>query len=627
MSEKVSMPIASVCSNRSGWRQSWLLAAFFMGFLFLYTACPANHASNKDASVSPDGWPPSGQWEPIIGIPDPPFGIETSHEMYAEPGHTYDYGEGPEPYRIGPQGPYTHYVDPDHLDATDTDNPYGTHTRPRKTVPPLDSLPAGSVVQINGNTFEGPGALNGSGTAEAPIFIRGAAGDEPVVTGGFRFFGDYYVIEHLEFDLEDFARNTLTIGKYQQGAPSHIAIRFNHFHGGQVVPTSSYQVIRIVHHWNTTETVSDIVVFGNYFHHIGHGRGEAHYDAVAVSVDANAERVWIVDNLFHHIGGDAVQIACDTPELGDTYVVSNHIYVGRNRSHDNYENFVDLKLCEDIIVSQNEVSNITPLNPSRTPIRYGPGEQADPSLVRRNIWTLYNSIHNVSPHDGAFLLYATEDPPYPTEHYFIGNVVYDVHNAEGRAPAFGAWNVQTMVFLNNVTHRCDLGFNLAGDRFGADPAEQLFFQNNIVGAPHPETTRTYSFSFYGVPDSLDRAVVDHNLYFADASGAPIRWGVVTDPDGLQYTSYSVEDFPIAVLGKGMGSLSADPQHRDPANADFRLREGSPAIDSGAIHPYFQRFEDRYGLSIAMDADHKPIPADGTGDGSSVPDMGAYEWTL
>jgi len=199
-----------------------------------------------------------------------------------------------------------------------------------------------------------------------------------VVTGGFRIYGDYFVIENLEFDLEDFARNTITVGKYEQGTRSNIAIRFNEFYGGERVPTSSYQVIRILHNWNTTEVVSDVVIYGNYFHHIGEDRGSAYYDAVAVSLDTNTERVWIIDNTFHHIGGDSIQVACDSPDAGETYVLPNHIYVGRNSSHDNYENFLDLKLCEDVIASHNEVFNLDPLNPDRTPFRYGTGAAADP---------------------------------------------------------------------------------------------------------------------------------------------------------------------------------------------------------------------------------------------------------
>jgi len=590
-------------------------------------ACGASGSGHRDGGIDPDGWTPPQPWRSIIGIPDPPFGVTTTHTRFAEAGQTYDYGAGPEAYRVGPDGPYTHYVDHDHPAATDTDNPFGTHTQPRVTVPVLSALRAGTVVEIHGGTFEGPGGVNGSGTESAPIFIRGVPGDEPVVTGGFRFYGDYYVLEHLAFDLETHARNTITVGKYDPGARAHIAIRYNEFHGGEHVPTTSYQAIRILHDWNSAEVVGDVVIYGNHFHHIGDGRGEAHYDAVAVSVDTNAERVWIIDNYFHHIGGDGIQIACDAPDLGDTYTLPNHIYVGRNVSHDNYENFLDLKLCEDIIVSENEVFGDTPLNPSMTPIRYGTGGQADPTQVRRNIWTLFNVIHDVAPEDGAFLVYAAEDLPYPTDHYFIGNIVYNAHNADGRAPAFGAWNVQTMVFLNNVAYHCDLGFSLAGDRFGTDPGEQLVALNNIVSAPHPDTTRSYLLSFYGVPESLDRAVVHHNLYDSATGTASVRWGVQTPTDGLQYTSYFVAEFQTAVPGKGVGSVEADPLLTDAPNADFRVAEGSPAIDSGttAAHAYLDAFYSRYGISIAVDLDQTVRPADGTGDGSAVIDMGAHEY--
>jgi len=588
-------------------------------------ACGDKASDNHlDAGVDPTIWAPPTGWQSVIGIPDPPFGIETSHSMFSEPGQAYDYGEGPEPYRVGADGPYTHYVDFDHPEATDVDNPFGTHTLPRETVPPLSALPAGSVVEIHGGTFEGPGAMRGMGTAAAPIFIRGALGDEPVVTGGFRLYGDYTVVEHLRFDLEGEARNTITVGKYEPGPRSHIAIRWNEFSGGQHVPTQSYQVIRILHHHNTAEVVSDIVVWGNHFHHIGDGRGEAHYDAVAVSVDTNAERVWIVDNYFHHIGGDGIQIACDAPDLGETYSLPSHIYVGRNVSHDHYENFLDLKLCQGIVVSENEVFNDTPLNPDNTPIRYGTGEAADPSQVRRNIWTLFNVIHDVSPTDGAFLLYSSEELPYPTEHYYIGNIVYNVHNADGNAPAFGAWNVGVQVYLNNLVYNCDVGFSLAGDRFGTDPSEQLVALNNIVSTLHPDSSRTYLLSFYGVADSLDRAQVHHNLYDEPGVTTPVRWGLQDLTDGLQYSGYSVDDFQTAVPGKGLGSLEVDPLHADPQMADFRLAATSPAVDAGTAHGYYDLFFARFGIDIAVDASAAPVPVDGTGDASAVLDMGPHE---
>ena len=58
---------------------------------------------------------------------------------------------------------------------------------------------------------------------------------------------------------------------------------------------------------------------------------------------------------------------------------------------------------------------------------------------------------------------------------------------------------------------------------------------------------------------------------------------------------------------------ADPAFVDPVQGDLHLRSVSPAIDRGTPVGYTQDF------------DGQPVPADGNGDGSAVPDMGAYEY--
>ena len=88
-------------------------------------------------------------WEAPIGIPTPPFGITEAHTMYA--GSTFDYTQGGTvadprgvaPYGDAGDGPYTHYVENSLPNcsgnpapcSTDSNNPYGTPSRARVSVP------------------------------------------------------------------------------------------------------------------------------------------------------------------------------------------------------------------------------------------------------------------------------------------------------------------------------------------------------------------------------------------------------------------------------------------------------------------------------------------------------------
>ena len=169
-------------------------------------------------------------WEPPIGIPAPSFGIEETHRMYE--GQTYDFGSGPEPYKDAGNGPYTHYVDNTHPNATNTDNPYGTASKPRNVIP--GALAPGSVVEVHG----GPYAVgrsysrdwtwfSGTGTSERPIFIRGTEGETPVFVGmRIRAGGSYIVIENFDFD------NTRIGIRSDLMAGDHISFRNLEVHDG-----------------------------------------------------------------------------------------------------------------------------------------------------------------------------------------------------------------------------------------------------------------------------------------------------------------------------------------------------------------------------------------------------------
>ena len=74
---------------------------------------------------------------------------------------------------------------------------------------------------------------------------------------------------------------------------------------------------------------------------------------------------------------------------------------------------------------------------------------------------------------------------------------------------------------------------------------------------------------------------------------------------------------------GEGNIDADPLFVDPISADeapttdgdYRLSEGSPAIDAGTNDA----------VTVDTDLDGNPRIVDGTGDGNAIVDIGAYEF--
>ena len=109
-------------------------------------------------------------WIPPIGIPTPEFGIRETYRIYDVPANrnpALTYSQNAE------GGYYTHYVDSNDPDATDTSNPYGTVATPRKTIP--FTVTEGSVVEIHhALAYNEYGSyVNGAGTVDRPIFVRG----------------------------------------------------------------------------------------------------------------------------------------------------------------------------------------------------------------------------------------------------------------------------------------------------------------------------------------------------------------------------------------------------------------------------------------------------------------------
>ena len=320
-------------------------------------------------------------WEPPIGIPAPPFGIEESHQMYA----------GQSGYSDAGNGPYTHYVD---NSGSCSDSGNGSPGNPRCTIP--ETLSAGSVVEVHGGPYANGRELQWqmNGTAARPVFIRGTgANNKPVFFDSkLQFFGSYAIVEYIDADETDIE---------WPGPSDHIALRHSHVHDhpgtGAVVDNES---------GNYT------VIYNNEINN--HGEIPSAVDRHGVYSGRGSHHVWIVDNHIHHNSGDAIQFCHDCVTSGNGPA---NVYIGRNHMHDDEENAIDLKeFIGPVIISENIIHSY-----STGPFSgHGEAIRINDEGNQGAVWLLFNDISDANT--------AIQPDSSDADVYNIGNIIHDIND-------------------------------------------------------------------------------------------------------------------------------------------------------------------------------------------------------
>ena len=509
----------------------------------------------------------SAEWTPPMGIPDPGFGITTTHQMYSDPATTYDFGLGPVPYPATANGPYTHYVDVGGAAATDTGNPFGSPLKPRKTIPL--NLPAGSVVEIHGGPYS-QGTFNGNayigvcgiGTATRPIFVRGvSAAMRPTFSRNVTVFGSHLILENINFN----ATNIGVRADLSPGAADSDHLVFRHLiMAGNSIASGFSTAIGGIGAWNDPNKpkVANVVVWDNTISDYGDWhQSAAENDYIGVSVDGyNASDVWILDNTISHMGGDSVRVGSN-PVAAYPLYTSHRVYVGRNLLYENHENALDIKGIFDVVVSQNQMYGFSPSTSdpgAAIPIHYGCS----------NVWIVANKIH----HSAVGI--ACSDAG---EVYVVGNTFGDL----GDGIRF--WSNAEIHMVGNTFVRFGLGINNNGN--SAQPHPLI---NNIFTGLSDKTSG-YHIKLQSGAAALS-AMQNNLIYEADGTFR-VFWGA-------SYTSLGAFQ---AATGKGEGCVLGNPRFLDESNSDFRLNAASAARDSGVSLSYYTGlFSSRFGSAINLD---------------------------
>ncbi len=598
----------------------------------------ANEATKLVPSITMDGdktvTATFASWVAPLGVPTPPFGLTETTAMYDDAEDLFYYWDsdngrvgtpGYAAYKIGANGPYTHYIKPDDKNATDTANPFGSEAKPRVSLPISsygleNSIRAGAVVEIHGSLGLWGAGCTFPGTQEQPIFIRGIKGEEPTLVGSATPRGacNYVIFENLIVDKGDTSSVGFYFGYYGD-SQSNIAIRNCEFRNLAAIPSESVQMIRFHDKSHAAVTLSNILIYGCWFHHCGENRTGGGYDTIGVSIDHGTHDMWTLYSVFSNIGGDAIQAAADGATNGDW--IPQRIYLGGNVAHDLYENFLDLKSCKHIISSQNTIynggqsySDEAPYA-GNSPFRFGlRGDVAntDELLTREYVWTLGNTIFNYDDQDALLYVAEQESTTALSDNiYFMGNLVHDCRNQTGAAAvAFSQSHVLRTYYLNNTLYNVDEGFYLQGDLQAAHPTAKITLQNNIVqpvaGSTNPVLTLQDRSATYAQND------LGYNLFYDSAGDVVIRYIIA----GVT-TNYTFAAWQKAQADDAVGSLGVDPLFV--SATDQHLQTTSPCIDAGTGTPlddicalYFRV----YGVNIRKDMD-------GTRR-TLHPEIGAYE---
>lgn len=461
------------------------------------TASSTSDPTNADSDSSDTGEPtdpPGSDWP--IGIPRPDFGVDEV------------------------AGAVTMMVD----ESNPLPNP----------------IPAGAVIEISGAYGVGhtsPNTIECAGTAEAPAFIRGAAGSS--ITGGWEVRGSYCILEGLSFG---------PVGGIVILAPAdHIALRDSDI-AGNGVDSGGTGVVS----WVEGAVAHDIVLLRNVIHDGGDVLADFDQDVHGIAIGANVDHVWVIGNEMARNSGDGIQI-----NAGDGgHATLHHIWVGHNVSHHNKQTGFWVKQAQDVVFSQNASYGHRPSNSSNGAcmgFQYGP----------ERVWMIFNYLFDCEV--GITLASDLDDGADGMDSWIVGNVIYDIQDMDGSFDENSAWRDAAIMLVGGTNRRIvhnTIHGVVSGIRTTGPTGTSLLVSGNIISGSS-----------------------GNHLFNEGDPGAVVARNNLTDvAPGM--VGFACEECAVG-----------DPAFVDVAAIDFSIAEGSAAVDVAVEEDVYAAYEELYGESI------------------------------
>jgi hypothetical protein len=202
------------------------------------------------------------------------------------------------------------------------------------------------------------------------------------------------------------------------------------------------------------------------------------------------------------------------------------------------------------------------------------------------VWFLYNHLY-----DCEFGVAVMSDEGETSHMFVIGNLIHNIHRTISDNSADDSWGPAGVMMsggnerhvVNNTIWDVDSGVNIATSVGTLDLSNNIIGNVTLAGASH---------MILGFEALAARTALHHNLFFGDAR-------IDTGEGQVHLTASQLTQ---------MQSTAADPRFVNAAGGDFHLQASSPAVGAGSLHAAYATFQQRYGVSIAVDLDGTPRPA-------------------
>ncbi|MGJ7525259.1 choice-of-anchor Q domain-containing protein [Variovorax sp. GB1P17] len=459
------------------------------------------------------------------------------------------------------------HVAPNGVDSRANNN-YGSAASPWRTIQyAMNQVQAGDTVLVHAGVYNETVKVTRSGSAAAGYITLMAAPSETAVIDGTSLVQQPYGMQGLVtldnvsyvrlkgFEIRNYrsASEFIVMGVLVMGSGERIEVRNNlihHIEATNLPANGNANALGLAVYGLSAAPMRRVIVDGNALYNLKTGLGES------LTVDGNVDGWQVSNNIVHDnnfIGIDATgyyNTSAQDPEKDrprNGWIADNTVYNLSTAGNQALTQpaaaigiYVDGGM--DITVERNKVDST---DGGIWLLSEKPGKRTSRVTVRSNL-VRFNA--NAGILVGG---YGEQDSGGANDCTIVNNTLY----------------------LNNV-NKVD-GINAAEFQVGHH-AENIVFGNNILYAGD----KGYAIVKFS-PANSSSVTIGYNIYYTTSGGGYTRWFWI---DSNYYNDNvsgpSFQQFKAASGDYNDSSVVADPQFENLPLLDFRLKAGSPAVDSG-----------------------------------------------